>query len=100
MTRLCFDYDTIKYVVGFASEHRYIIATNKITGNSLTFKNRTMLKEHLDGFNANRESPLLASDFDIQDVQESLSPDVVFKILTNTVNNVVKHYTLKSIMGM
>ena len=44
MSRLCFDFDTIKYAVGFASESRYIIATNKLTGNSLTLKNRTVLK--------------------------------------------------------
>jgi hypothetical protein len=71
MTRLCFDYDTIKYVVGFASEHRYIIATNKITGNSLTLKNRSVLKEHLDTFNMNRDSPLLITEFDIQDGQQT-----------------------------
>ena len=70
MSRLCFDFDTIKYAVGFSSENRYIIATNKITGNSLTLKNRTVLKEHLDVFNMNRDSPLLITEFDIQDVQE------------------------------
>ena len=99
MTKLCFDYDTIKYTVGFASESRYIIATNKITGNSLTLKNRTVLKEHLDGFNANRESPLLVSEFDIQDVQEPMSADVVSKILNNTITNIVKHLQAKDIYG-
>lgn len=99
MTRLCFDYDTIKYTVGFASENRSIIATNKLTGNSLTLKNRTALKEHLDSFNMNRESPLLITEFDIDDIQEPLSPDVVSKILTNTVNNIVKHLQGKEYYG-
>ena len=76
MSRLCFDYDTIKYTVGFASESRFIIATNKLTGNSLTLKNRTVLKEHLDVFNINRDSPLLITEFDIQDIQEPMSADV------------------------
>ena len=99
MSRLCFDFDTIKYAVGFSSENRYIIATNKITGNSLTLKNRTVLKEHLDGFNANRESPLLVSEFDIQDIQEPMSADVVSKILNNTITNIVKHLQAKEYYG-
>ena len=99
MTRICFDYDVIKYTVGFASENRSVIATNKITGNSITLKNRTALKEHLDTFNVGRDSPILSTDFDIQDVQESLSPDVVSKILTQTVNNIVKHLQGKEYYG-
>lgn len=99
MSKLCFDYDTIKYVVGFASEHRYILATNKITGNTLTLKNRTALKEHLEAFNINRESPLLITEFDIQDVQEPMSADVVSKILNNTITNIVKHLHAKEYYG-
>lgn len=99
MSRLCFDYDTIKYVVGFASENRSIIATNKITGNSLTLKNRSVLKEHLDTFNMNRDSPLLITEFDIQDVQEAMSADVVSKILNTTITNIVKHLGAKDIYG-
>lgn len=99
MSRLCFDFDTIKYTVGFASEHRYIIATNKLTGNSLTLKNRTALKEHLDSFNMNRDSPLLITEFDIDDIQEPLSPDVVAKILNNTITNIVKHLHAKDYYG-
>ena len=99
MTRICFDYDVIKYTVGFASENRSVIATNKITGNSLTLKNRSSLKDHLDTFNVGRDSPILSTDFDIQDVQESLSPDVVSKILTQTVNNIVKHLQGKEYYG-
>lgn len=99
MTRVCFDFDVIKYTVGFASESRNIIATNKLTGNSLTLKNKTALKDHLDVFNVGRDSPILATDFDIQDIQESLSPDVVSKILTNTVNNIVKHLQGKEYYG-
>jgi hypothetical protein len=99
MTRLCYDYDTIKYVVGYASENRYIIATNKITGNSLTLKNRTALKEHLDSFNINRDSPLLITEFDIQDVQEAMSADVVSKILNTTITNIVKHLQAKEYYG-
>ena len=99
MSRVCFDYDTIKYVVGFASENRFIITTNKITGNSLTLKNRTVLKDHLDMFNMNRDSPLLITEFDIQDIQEPMSADVVSKILNNTITNIVKHLQVKDIYG-
>lgn len=99
MTKLCFDYDSIKYIVGYASENRYIIATNKITGNSLTLKNRTTLKEHLEAFNMNRDSPLLITEFDIQDIQEPMSADVVSKILNNTITNIVKHLQGKQYYG-
>jgi hypothetical protein len=99
MTRVCFDFDCIKYTVGYASESRSVIATNKSTGNSLTLKNRSSLKEHLEAFNINRESPLLITEFDIQDVQEAMSADVVSKILTNTVTNIVKHLHAKECYG-
>ena len=99
MTKLCFDFDTIKYTVGYASENRSIIATNKITGNSLTLKNRTALKEHLEAFNVNRESPLLITEFDIQDVQEPMGADVVSKILNTTISNIVNHLHAKDYYG-
>ena len=99
MSRLCFDFDTVKYAVGFSSENRYIIATYKITGNSLTLKNRTVLKDHLEVFNMNRDSPLLITEFDIQDVQEPMNADVVSKILNNTITNIVKHLQAKEYYG-
>ena len=80
-------------------ENRYIIATNKITGNSLTLKNRTVLKDHLDVFDMNRDSPLLITEFDIQDVQEPMSADVVSKILNITITNIVKHLQAQEYYG-
>ena len=57
------------------------------------------MKEHLEAFNINRDSPLLITEFDIQDVQEPMSADVVSKILNNTITNIVKHLQAKDING-
>lgn len=75
--KLIIDSDYIRYAAGFASEKRKIKVVHQTTGDEYIFSNRTEFygrgkakdKGWIAEQNAERDSPLLASEFDIYDIQ-------------------------------
>ena len=105
MTRLCFDYDSIKYAVGFAAEERHIICTHVNNGGQLRFANRTEFYGGnkkggwLAEFNAERDSPHSIEEYTIEDVQ-TLKQFTSIKAMVDTkVNGIVKHLQGKEYYG-
>lgn len=92
MTKLCFDYDPIIYKACCAVETRSIKVTNKTTGKSKVFKNRTefyghyknkkggwLAKQRLEG------SEFTVDDYLIEDVTEAKPVGHALKIIKETI---------------
>lgn len=105
MPRLVFDYDSIAYQVGFASEDRYILVTHKNTKESWRFSNRTEFygRNRQGGWlaeaNISRDSKWTSEDFEIVDVQEPKPIKTVKEILNLKVRGVAKHLNAKDWYG-
>lgn len=92
------DGDFIKYTAGFVSEKRTIRVTNKLTGEELSFNNRTefcgrggKVGGWLAEYNSDKETPLMVDDFSIVDVQvaepEGCSKSTARKMLRGYLEN-------------
>lgn len=105
MTRLCFDYDSIKYAIGFACEERHIVCTHKNNGGQLRFANRTEFYGGnkkggwLAEFNAERDSPHAVDEYDIQDIQTLKQDTSVKNMLDTKIKGIVKHLQGKEYYG-
>ena len=105
MTRLCFDYDSIKYAIGFACEERHIVCTHKNNGGQLRFANRTEFYGGnkkggwLAEFNAERDSPHAVDEYDIQDIQTLKQDTSVKNMLDTKIKGVVKHLQARDYYG-
>ena len=105
MTRVLFDYDSIKYAVGYACEERHIICSNVNNGGQLRFANRTEFYGAnrkggwLAEFNAERDSPHSIDEYTIEDVQTLKQFTSVKAILDAKVKGIVKHLQGKEYYG-
>lgn len=105
MTRVLFDYDSIKYAVGFAVEERHIICSHVNNGGQLRFANRTEFYGAnrkggwLAEFNAERDSPHSIEEYTIEDVQTLKQFTSVKAILDAKVKGIVKHLQGKEYYG-
>lgn len=103
--RVCFDYDVVKYQVGYASENRSIQVVHRTTGDELTFANRTEFYGRnkkggwLADVNSKRTSPFSLDEFTIQDVQVMKPFKLVEDILNAKINSVLKHLGTKDFYG-
>lgn len=105
MTRICFDYDIIKYSAGFAAETRHIVATHKQTGDSFKFENRTEFygRDRKGGWladtNLKRTSPYEIDEWEIEDVQTMRPFHTVRDIVNTSINSVCKQLGTKDYYG-
>lgn len=105
MSYLVFDYDTIAYQAGFASEDRSILVTHKNTKETWKFKNRTEFAGRdksggwLGSVNETKDSPWGFSEFEIQDIQEPKPESVVLEILTSKIGSVRSRLRAKNYYG-
>jgi hypothetical protein len=105
MTRICFDYDIIKYSAGFAAETRHIVATHKQTGESYKFENRTEFygRDRKSGWlseiNEKRTSPYAVEEWEIEDVQTMRPFHTVRDIVNTSINSVCKQLGTKDYYG-
>ena len=105
MTRVLFDYDSIKYAVGYACEERHIVCSHVNNGGQLRFANRTEFYGAnrkggwLAEFNAERDSPHSIEEYTIEDVQTLKQFTSVKAILDAKVKGIVKHLQGKEYYG-
>jgi len=93
MTELVFDYDPFLYSCGSVAEKRSVLATHRATGEEYEVGTRTDFYGHwkkkegglLAKLNEGALKPMLADDFDYEDIQEPLP----FSWATNAVDTII-----------
>ena len=102
MTKVCFDYDSIVYNIGFSAEKRYVEvelketkpSSNKLRHNlPVRFDNRTEFKEWCK-----------VNDFDyeifiINDIQEPLPVHIAKQLLNQKINNILRQLNVSEYYG-
>lgn len=107
MAEVVWDYDYIKYTIGSVSEKRTIIATHKQTGTSKEFKTRTEFYGHhakkaggwLAEYNKGRETPFLAGEFLIDDLQTPEPVEFALNMVKSHIKGVLDKLDMSSYYG-